>query len=559
MKNEKLHQARIDRRWSAKEAAQRIGVSYATYARWEQGTQTPYDTSLMDACKVFDLPPESLGFGQEACPTTATGTQVQPIEAETLEGERDTLVIQEHPPTETSSTHTGPFVTNGILSLSSDLSTKLAPLPGCFQPRAQELLLPAGSLADSILLFPASVIQPEKSFETAPLDCAAQCGIALAQMVALIQQWYGMAMFSHDLQNQLDREMKKLDELKSHYPLEAYPFSRRSMLFALAALPITFLTSRKQAHRLALELEEFLPQCIASVTACWHLSKGSHLETIPPIIDSYLPTLVAVLKHAPLHREMTADLIAQCYLLKSILAWHLENLATAETYCIQATHYSVIAKNCDLRLTALNQHALIFYYAKQFQRALATSEEAYATLQQALTDEHIFSIMQGRVYMYQAAFQAQQAKGEAEHTLELAQNAFALQATAVEPIPPYVDCGEASLTLWDGLTHYHLSRHDGTHARRALTSLKVFGQLQPSTDTPERFRLECLSNRILAAIRANEMEEAIDCFTAGKQGAQLLESKQRNGEIDEAYQELTERWPGEERVQKLSGFFKRPF
>ncbi len=73
MKNEKLHQARIDRRWSAKEAAQRIGVSYATYARWEQGTQTPYDTSLMDACKVFDLPPESLGFGQEASNNTGAG------------------------------------------------------------------------------------------------------------------------------------------------------------------------------------------------------------------------------------------------------------------------------------------------------------------------------------------------------------------------------------------------------------------------------------------------------------------------------------------------------
>ncbi len=58
--NEKLRQARIDRRWSAKEAAQRIGVSYATYVRWEQGTQTPYDTSLMDACKAFDLSPESL-------------------------------------------------------------------------------------------------------------------------------------------------------------------------------------------------------------------------------------------------------------------------------------------------------------------------------------------------------------------------------------------------------------------------------------------------------------------------------------------------------------------
>jgi hypothetical protein len=387
--------------------------------------------------------------------------------------------------------------------------------------------------------------------ECALSSCTAQFGTLLAQVVTIIQQWYGMAMFSHDLQNQLDREIKKLDVLKSHYSLEAYTLSRRSFLCALATFPTALLASSKQAYRFTLELEEFLPQCAGSITACWHLSKGGYLDTIPPIIDSYLPTLVAVMKNAPSHREMTADLIAQCYLLKSILAWHLENLATAETYCIQATRYSDIAKNINLRLTALNQHALIFYYAKQFQKALTKSEEAHATLLQAF-HEHIFSIMQGRVYMYLAAFQAQQSKDDAEHTLEQAQNAFALQAAAAEPVPLYIDCGEASLTLWDGLTHYHLGTHDVAHTERASTSLKVFGQPQPNTGIPERFRLECLTNRTLVAIRANEMEEAIDCFEAGRQGARLLESKQRNAEIDYAYLEMLKQWPREEHVQKLS-------
>src|SRR5438874_2143058 len=40
---------------------------------------------------------------------------------------------------------------------------------------------------------------------------------------------------------------------------------------------------------------------------------------------------------------------------------------------------------------------------------------------------------------------------------------------------------------------------------------------------PERFRLECLINRTLAAIRCNEMEEAITCLGVGKQGARALE------------------------------------
>jgi hypothetical protein len=436
---------------------------------------------------------------------------------------------------------------NTLLSLSS------APLSTHQQGTASMLLISPtapGLLSASTVALPASRMQQGELVDMVIPDCATRFGLMLAQMIALVEKWYGMARFCSDLQDQLDRNIKRLDELKSQYALETYVFSRRSFLTALAALPTALLASSKQTYSLILNLEELLPRCAASVTACWHLSGGSHLDTIAPIIDSYLPTLVAVMEHAPSYREVTATLVAQCYFLKTILAWHVEGLATAEAYCVQAMQYSEIAKNTNLQLTALNQHSLILYYAKQFRKALAKSEEADTILRRA-SHEPVFPIVQGRVYMYLAAIQAQQNRGSAEDTLELAKKAFALQASLAEPVPLYADCGEAPLTLWDGLTHYHLSFRDSAHSRWALASLRTFGQLQANTKIPERFRLECLTNRTLAAIQCNEQEEAIACLAAGKQGARALESRQRNTEVEYAYQTMLGQWSGDERVQVL--------
>ena len=298
-------------------------------------------------------------------------------------------------------------------------------------------------------------------------------------------------------------------------------------------------------------LEEFLPQCAASIIACWHLSGGDNLEAIESILNSYLPTLLLATKHAPFYREVAAKLVAQIYSLKAILAWHLEDLFKAESYCIEALSYSEVANDTNLRLTALNQHALIAYYTKDFEQALAKSERADA-LVHASTREHIFPIVQGRVYMYLSALQAQQNMKEAEYTLEHAHKAFVLQMSAAEPVPLYADCGHASLSLWNGLTCYYLGRSDTTLTQQALTSLQTFGTVQSNTSTPERFRLECLNNRILAAIQLNELEEAIICLEAAREGANKLESKQRGMEVDYAYLKMLDQWPNETRVQSLS-------
>jgi transcriptional regulator with XRE-family HTH domain len=432
-------------------------------------------------------------------------------------------------------------------------SEQIMPHSGSSPSQAQILpSITVATLQYNMLVVPTTILSPSNPAGITHVDCATFFGVQLAEMTTLIRQWYGMATFCNELQDQLDRTIKNCDQIKMQYPLEEYTLSRRSLLMTLALLPTSLLASRCQGWQATLVLEELLPTCAASITACWYLSGGTHLNAILPIVDSYLPTLITTCKYAPAYREVAADLVAQVYFLKAILAWHLEGLEIAERYCIEGRKYGDLTKNVNLRLTSLNQHALISYYRRDFPKALAKSEEADAVLHER-SHEHIFPIVEGRVCMYLAAIRAQQRVKDAEFTLDRAHMAFTRQANVVESIPVYADCGNASLLLWDGLTYYYLGPRSTGHAERAFTSLSTFGQKEPDTEIPERFRLECLNSRLLAAIQLDNLEEAIACYKAGQQGAKVLGSKQRSAELDYAHLLMCEQWPTEERVKKLRG------
>lgn len=122
--NEKLRQARIGRRWSTDYAARRIGIGRTTYIRWEQGTQTPHDSSLMLACKVFNLSPEQLGFGRET-PDVALAEEETPqvIEQATSRKENE-QPEREQPALLERATTPFPFsqgVVQGILLIAREL------------------------------------------------------------------------------------------------------------------------------------------------------------------------------------------------------------------------------------------------------------------------------------------------------------------------------------------------------------------------------------------------------------------------------------------------------
>lgn len=62
MVNHKLRAARKAKGWTIQKAAEKIGVSWVTYSRWEKGTQTPYLSTLRDICNALGKPPKELGF-----------------------------------------------------------------------------------------------------------------------------------------------------------------------------------------------------------------------------------------------------------------------------------------------------------------------------------------------------------------------------------------------------------------------------------------------------------------------------------------------------------------
>ena len=72
------------------------------------------------------------------------------------------------------------------------------------------------------------------------------------------------------LQAFVDREITMFDSLQTTAQQEAFHLSRRQALITLASLPVMLATPLPTP----LPHEEFLSQCAASITACWHLLSG---------------------------------------------------------------------------------------------------------------------------------------------------------------------------------------------------------------------------------------------------------------------------------------------
>ncbi len=67
MHNQKLRKARQQKRWSIEKAAEKVGVSWLTFSRWEHGTQQPRSATLDMLCNAFGMSPEELGYAAENC------------------------------------------------------------------------------------------------------------------------------------------------------------------------------------------------------------------------------------------------------------------------------------------------------------------------------------------------------------------------------------------------------------------------------------------------------------------------------------------------------------
>jgi hypothetical protein len=112
---------------------------------------------------------------------------------------------------------------------------------------------------------------------------------------ALVQAYYGHAHLFPQLQAQLDQEFS----LMKPQPFDpSSTISRRQLFIDVASLPIAYALSGGTKQWSALQTqEEFLPCCAASISACWHLLRGSdfaiaeEILTVTQIVKTKNPDL----------------------------------------------------------------------------------------------------------------------------------------------------------------------------------------------------------------------------------------------------------------------------
>jgi len=102
--------------------------------------------------------------------------------------------------------------------------------------------------------------------------------------------------------------------------------SRRDVLAIIAGLPLSLLVKTPSEQLSMAFTEEFLTQCAASITACWHLMRGSQLSVVEEVLNAYLPTLETLAQQPAKYQNQASHLAAQGYRINGILALHRNNL-----------------------------------------------------------------------------------------------------------------------------------------------------------------------------------------------------------------------------------------
>jgi DNA-binding SARP family transcriptional activator len=289
--------------------------------------------------------------------------------------------------------------------------------------------------------------------------------------------------------------------------------------------------------------EEILPFCTQNIATCWQMSNGGrdNLAYTRWMISSYLPTLTTLATQSSPHQKLAASQAAACYCLRSLLDYHIENLAVAEEDAKQLIYYSKLTEDPEWIVRAHVHFALVSYYRDRPEQALVACREANRYKNQA-PPAALFDL-----YKQQATYEAQVGlKDEATASLHLAYDN--LLRTTHGQSRAYVDTNLYEWALWKGITHYHLGEY-----KESKDILESVDPLNPDSLLPERVRTGILNNLIFAELRAKErdIERCIMVWKEAVEWAKKLQSELRLAEVRRAYDWLLLVFPHEPRVTAL--------
>ncbi|GHO48578.1 hypothetical protein [Ktedonospora formicarum] len=354
------------------------------------------------------------------------------------------------------------------------------------------------------------------------------------QWKMLVESYSGDVASCSTLQSQLDQE---------------YMYSRRQSLVSIAALPILFIARLgKGAETPSYGAEDLLPYCAASVTACWHLMRGSDFAIVEEIIAKYVPALEYLAQHPSAYQTEAARLATQVFRLRGILALHRDDQHARETYFRQAVLYGKMLHAPDLRTAALISLA---YHQ-------SNPNHAGNVYEQALPLDHTqVPLLQSRLYAELAVVSAK--KKQHQLALEYLRRSQDLYPEQQERDPSFL-CAEfspSSLIMENGRTYLALHEYfpDAGYDHQAMQTFQRLSATPEECVIPERIRMEVINYQAKADLYEKKLDMACEFLAKGIEGAQQLGSKKRRREAWETYQAMKQRYPDEKRLEQIADLF----
>jgi transcriptional regulator with XRE-family HTH domain len=345
----------------------------------------------------------------------------------------------------------------------------------------------------------------------------------LALRIAQQQHGWNQKELEEKAINMLNHEQKRL----SHRDLNKLLASLPVAAFALSSVP-----------------EEVLPFCEANLITAWKLARGKDLALAQGIVNTYLPKLRPLAEQNSAVQGSVAQIVAKSHILNGLISIHLGDLLASQQHCLQAIKYAEISGDKDVETIARRWFAWAHLYTHDSAKVLQEYQHASSYL------NGVAPLVRSAVLVETALVQAQTGRRqEAFRFVKEAHESFFAE-TSEDQNNLYMDQDIGVLTLWSGMTYYHLGEN-----RQAFGTLQEIDGLHPKQPVSERIRLHMLIQQALALLRLNELEQAVIYLKAGTARALALDSKLCYNEALKAYQMMSSLHGNEPQVLELKPLF----
>ncbi len=426
----------------------------------------------------------------------------------------------------------------------------------------EQSAVPASSYlpaAASGVLVPPDVAQQDAAVDPALLDWPTWFGQQFNNLTALIKSWQAQRVSCQHLQALLHTELQRWNTMiyQPTTPSSEELLPRRTLLAALAVLSTILVVKVQKGPLTAVLMEDFLTQCAASITACWHLLNGEGLVTVEYALPKYLSLLVGLARQPSPYQKTAAYLAAQGSLLMNLVSYHRLRFREALAYAKQAVALASVSEDRNLYVYALTFLGGAFGRNGQPEAMLQMRQEAEQYLDKEVVLPLRSHVLADLAYAYAQNGQFQ----DALRCMGEARNLFTSEFGAV-PFFVSANYGLYHLILFEGMSHLALGESDAEHvqhhSQQAMRALAQFGQLPSTIMVPERYKIQIINERGAAAVGARNMEEFEYYLLAGVEGAKALGSEKRRQEAIANWKAACKAWPREEKILKLAPLLMEP-